>query len=457
MSRTSFFILVGGILGLIVGTVAVAALLFGRTVFADRTATETPSPIVVETPTSGSGQPTATNTAEPGATTTTGPATVVPTLAATQPAATAVPATAAPAACTNIASLVADVTVPDNTQYEPNSGFSKIWRLKNMGTCTWTFSYQIVHAGGNLLNAASTVFPLDQTVAPGQTADIAIDMVSPETVGTYEGDWKLQSPEGKIFGLGVNGAPFFVKIVVTASPNTTIAGLVFQDWNENGVYDAGETLMGGREVRIFSGTACHVVSPMVASTVSGADGIYTFKGNFSGNYCVGLVGVDGLDDVVGIAISYGQVLNNINLQSPVPSGSISGFVWSDFCQLSNSGNVPEGNCVPDGFGSFHADGMIQPNEVNIPGVTVLIRLGSCLNNNNAAVSAVTDGNGRYTFVDLLPGTYCVSIDALANGNQQVLLPGMWTYPQTNVWYQELTLTQGAQAYSVNFGWDYQLK
>jgi uncharacterized protein YraI len=544
MSRTSSFIVIGGLLGLMVGVVTVAALLFWRSFFVisdQTTATHTPEPIVVvETPT---GQPAATNTAEPTHTIpATAAATTVPTTVPTEPA-TAVPATTIPisttpvqyiqaqtdvnirsgpgtgynivgyvaggqtakvtgvnsasgwwrvvcpdgstgscwvtgssqytkpanapgtnptatptsAVCTDIAALVADVSVPDNTQFAPNSGFNKIWRIKNTGTCTWNNSYQIVHAGGHLLNAVSTVFPLNQTVAPGQTADITINMVSPGTAGTYQSDWKLQTSQGKLFGLGSNANPFFVKIIVTGpTPDTTIAGFVYQDLNQNGIYDGGEPVMANREVRLFSGTACHVVSNAVASTLSGNDGIYTFKGNYNGSYCVGLPGSNGLDDVVGIAISPGQVLTNINLKSPVPNGSISGFVWNDYCLVSDGGSSePEGNCVPDGYGSYRADGMIQPTEVNIAGVTVLLRLGSCANNNNVAVSAVTDGSGRYTFGNLQPATYCVSVDALANGNQQILLPGVWTFPQFNVSHHEITLTAGANAYSVNFGWDFQ--
>jgi hypothetical protein len=351
---------------------------------------------------------------------------------------------------------VADVTVPDNTQFAPNTGFNKTWRLRNSGTCTWTNSYQIVHAGGHLLGAVSTIFSLNQTVAPGQTADITINMVSPATANTYQSDWKLQNAQGQIFGLGTNGNPFYVKIVVTGpAPTTTIAGVVYQDLNQNGSYEVGEPLMANREVRLIAGTACHVAGTPAATTLSGADGVYTFKGNYNGNYCVGLAGNGGLDDVVAVAVSTGQVLTNVHLKAPVPNGSIGGFVWNDFCRLSDSGNEPEGNCVANEQGGYRADGMIQPTETYIAGVTVLLQLGSCWNNNNVPVSAVTDGTGRYTFGSLQPDTYCVSINALAPGNLEILLPGDWTFPQPGVWFQEITLLGGENAFTVNFGWDYQ--
>lgn len=359
--------------------------------------------------------------------------------------------------CTDIAALVADVTVPDNTQFAPNTGFNKTWRLKNIGTCIWSNNYQIVHAGGHLLGAISTSFALNQTVSPGQTADITISMVSPDTANNYQSDWKLQNPQGRIFGLGANAAPFFVKIVVTSpSANTTIAGLIYQDWNENGIYDRGETLMGSREVWLIPGNACHVTQEVVAAVAySGADGVYTFKGNYSGNYCVGLAGGDGLDDVLPVTVSPGQVITGINLRSLVPSSSVSGVVWNDFCRLSGSSSEPEGNCVPDGFGGFRADGMIEPSEVNISGVTVLLHGGACGNSASVPVAAVTDNTGRYTFSSLIPGTYCVYVEATLPSNQNILLPGAMTFPGVNIWYQQLTLVANENAYAVNFGWDYQ--
>jgi hypothetical protein len=71
------------------------------------------------------------------------------------------------------------------------------------------------------------------------------------------------------------------------------------------------------------------------------------------------------------------------------------------------------------------------------------------------VAAVTDSTGRYIFNSLIPGTYCVYIEATLPSNQNVLLPGSVTFPGPNVWYHQLTLVANDNAYSVNFGWDYQ--
>src|SRR5690606_3738857 len=38
----------------------------------------------------------------------------------------------------NVASFVADVTIPDNTNIAVSKAFTKTWRLRNSGSCTWT-------------------------------------------------------------------------------------------------------------------------------------------------------------------------------------------------------------------------------------------------------------------------------------------------------------------------------
>lgn len=368
------------------------------------------------------------------------------------------PTATTPATCTNAATFVADVTIPDGSQILAGAEFLKTWRIQNSGTCTWDGRYHFVHAGGPVLGAVVENMQLPTTIAPGQTIDLNIQMLAPVTPGSYQSDWKLQSPQGAFFGVGRSSSPLWVKVnVISAQPaNATISGVVYQDWNQNGVYDSGEPLMGNHEVRLVPGTACHVQQNAAATTLSDGNGRYTLTGNFNGSYCVGLAGDGGLDDVVGVAVTIGQTLNNINLKSPVPSGSISGFLWADYCLTHENGDALDGNCVADGNGDYHADGQIQPNEAFISGVTILLQLGSCANNNNVKVTAVTDSFGKYFFGSLQPGVYCVSMNAAEDGNAAKLLPGDWTFPARGIWYQEITLQQGTQANPVNFGWDYQL-
>jgi hypothetical protein len=352
------------------------------------------------------------------------------------------------------------VTIPDNSQIVANNTFVKTWRIKNNGTCTWDGRYHLVHAGGSTLSAVVETLQMPATVAPGQTVDLTLTMKAPVTPGSYQSDWKLRTPQGTFFGVGSSNSPLWVKInVVSAQPsNTTISGLVYQDTNQNGVYNSGEPLVATREIWLVPGTACHVRQDAVAIVNSGNDGRYTFNGTFNGSYCIGVVGNGGLDDVASIAVTTGQTLNDINLKSAVPNMSITGFVWSDYCFINETGTVLEGSCVANGSGGYRADGMIQPTETYIGGVTVMLWLGPCSSNNAVvAVSTVTDYSGKYVFNNLTPGTYCVFINATAPENVAPLLPGEMTFPFNSVTHQEITLLPGTSAYPVNFGWDYQLK
>jgi hypothetical protein len=119
------------------------------------------------------------------------------------------------------ATFVADVTIPDGTVMIPNQAFTKIWRLKNVGTCIWTTAYSIVFLNGDSMNGPASQH-LSGTVAPGQSVDISIDLWAPATPGNYKGFWKLQNDKGVLFGVDQNAdGTFFIEIVVAASPTAT--------------------------------------------------------------------------------------------------------------------------------------------------------------------------------------------------------------------------------------------
>ncbi|MBV6396858.1 MAG: hypothetical protein HFACDABA_02460 [Anaerolineales bacterium] len=119
------------------------------------------------------------------------------------------------------AQFVADISIPDGTSMNPGATFKKTWRLKNIGTCTWTTSYMLVFSSGEQMGApSSAAFPT--SVAPGQTVDLTLNMVAPNAGGTYRGNWMLKNAAAQTFGIG-SGAnkPFWVEIKVsgpTATP-----------------------------------------------------------------------------------------------------------------------------------------------------------------------------------------------------------------------------------------------
>ena len=108
------------------------------------------------------------------------------------PTSTAVPSaipTTAPMshACTDTAAFVADVTIPDNSVIASNTAFTKTWRLKNTGSCTWDNSYLVSYISGTTMSQQPGywILPQGQTVTPGQSVDVSVGMTSPVENGNY--------------------------------------------------------------------------------------------------------------------------------------------------------------------------------------------------------------------------------------------------------------------------------
>ncbi|MEW6718067.1 MAG: NBR1-Ig-like domain-containing protein [Chloroflexota bacterium] len=121
--------------------------------------------------------------------------------------------------CDRVA-FVADITIPDDTEMSPGQAFTKTWRLRNTGECTWNSAYRVVFSGGEAMGAPASVQLTSGTIGPGQTVDVSVDMVAPNAPGTYQGFWKLRNPAGMVFGLGASGeVAFWVKIKVKAGPS----------------------------------------------------------------------------------------------------------------------------------------------------------------------------------------------------------------------------------------------
>ena len=118
-----------------------------------------------------------------------------------------------------------DVTIPDGSTLSPGSSFTKVWRLRNAGTCNWTTSYRLVFVGGDLLGGRNLTF-LPTEVAPGETVDITMNFRAPIFEGDYRSNWQIRNENGEIFGTtrGVWNRPFWVDIRVKAP---TVGGTTF--------------------------------------------------------------------------------------------------------------------------------------------------------------------------------------------------------------------------------------
>lgn len=92
-------------------------------------------------------------------------------------------------------------TIPDGTKMKPGQDFTKVWHLKNIGTCKWDDGFALVFVAGDELDGYDiTLKKSADFVDPGETTEFAIDMTAHLAEGTYSGCWKMRDDNGYYFG-----------------------------------------------------------------------------------------------------------------------------------------------------------------------------------------------------------------------------------------------------------------
>lgn len=185
--------------------------------------TQTPGPTSTSLPTQ---TPLPTQTAYPTYT----PVATYTLIATVIQAATATPKTlptATPQPC-NQAYFISE-TIPDGTKFSPGTEFTKSWRLKNTGTCTWNPNYKFVFISGDQMGGVNSV-KLDDYVSPGEKFDVLVNLKAPAKPGTYIGYWRLQAADGFQFGqvyvqIKVPSAAFAVTSVKLTSHPASYSGV----------------------------------------------------------------------------------------------------------------------------------------------------------------------------------------------------------------------------------------
>jgi hypothetical protein len=139
----------------------------------------------------------------------------------------------------NRATFIQDVTIPDGTDLEPGETFTKTWRLRNAGSCTWNSDYELLFKDGDAMGGPASE-DLSGSVAPGETVDLSVDLTAPNSEGDYKGFWWLRSDAGIVFGVGSSGeVPFFVDIDVVIEETILSSGEVDLEQTYNLDLDTG--------------------------------------------------------------------------------------------------------------------------------------------------------------------------------------------------------------------------
>ena len=142
----------------------------------------------------------------------------------------------------DLGQFIKDVTVPDGTTMSPNQSFTKTWRLRNIGVCTWS-GYNLIFDSGDLMNGVSPV--AIGTVNPGQEVELSVNLTAPASNGNYRGYWRIRNASGVLIPVsnGYQAKSFYVdiKVAVTSSGFDLYTKAPDADW----VGSAGAISFGG--------------------------------------------------------------------------------------------------------------------------------------------------------------------------------------------------------------------
>ncbi len=190
----------------------------------------------------------------------------------TQVPATVQPVVTNPSGCTNSASFVADVTVPDNTNFNKGDAIHKVWRVQNSGTCAWNPQYTLVFASGDQMDAPDST-PLSVT-KPGDTLDIAIDMVAPAEDGTYRGDFEIQNPSGVVMPIDQAKTLW---VAITVGTATGSSGTSTSDPSSSSTPISGSGTSSASGPGLVTSTCAFTVNPSNVNDVVTAVNAYRAK------------------------------------------------------------------------------------------------------------------------------------------------------------------------------------
>lgn len=101
-----------------------------------------------------------------------------------------------------MARFVKHVTLLEGEQVPAGEKRKKVWRVRNDSPNAWPAGSHLIYVSGKSADQLSTAdsFPVAVVLAPGEEADIEVEVVAPTKPGFYQGFWRLQGPKGRKFG-----------------------------------------------------------------------------------------------------------------------------------------------------------------------------------------------------------------------------------------------------------------
>src|SRR5690606_29864851 len=107
-----------------------------------------------------------------------------------------------------------DVTITDGTHMKPGQKFTKTWRVRNIGTCTWNEDYMLVYDSGEKMGGRKEN-DIDKKVKPGEEVDVSVSLVAPGEEGSHRRSGLLADEGAATLRRGTDGrGRLTVEIVV---------------------------------------------------------------------------------------------------------------------------------------------------------------------------------------------------------------------------------------------------
>ena len=189
----------------------------------------------------------------------------------------------------------------------------------------------------------------------------------------------------------------------------SIGDYVWEDANANGIQDAGEHGKGNVTIRLNGNTGSG--EPINLTTITDSDGEYIFNNLKPGTYTVSVVlpsgfnfsasdqGSDDTKDSDGLE----GVISNIVITSSNENISVDFGLYT---------TATLGDLV---WEDLNGNGIFDTNEPGLAGVQLNLT-GTTGAGTSVNRSVTTDGNGKYSFTNIVPGLYHVELEAPAGFN-----------------------------------------
>ncbi|HEX4962858.1 MAG TPA: SdrD B-like domain-containing protein, partial [Thermoanaerobaculia bacterium] len=253
---------------------------------------------------------------------------------------------------------------------------------------------QLLDNGGNVIASTTTagdgIYTFSHLLGGTYSVRVVTSSLPPGVAPTYDLDG-IATPNIATFTLNAGASRTDVDFGYAGT--ASVGDRVWFDTNGDGIQDAGEAGINGVTMQLLDAG-----NNVIATTVTSGDGNYTFSNLSGGNYSVRVVASTLPPALVETFDLDGAATPNIASFTLAPGTSRTDV---DFGYRS-AATASVGDRVWD---DLNGNGVQDPGEPGLNAVTVEL-LDS---NNNVLDSAITSGNGNYTFSSLVAGTYSVRV------------------------------------------------